>query len=871
MLPNSDLVNFTQSLLNATKNKDSSGLNCQAFIDDFLYQAPHLLGIDNVGLWLYDAQINAFTCNADFLKSPPYSPEQPHQVINASNAPELFNWLHTSSFLHIESINTNTDVSHIKDDFIHHFSLQSALITPVFYQEKQQGFLIFGQCKHDTALTNEALLVATGLSQLFSHTLEVKAGALHTELTQTQELLAEVESVGQVGGWQYNIHTKELSWTKEVYKIYGLSPDEPITPESAIAFYSQNAQETISEAFNQAVSAFTPYELELPFINDKGRQKWVRTTGKIRSKNGAVTHVYGAFEDISQQKSLLETHETTEKNFQAIIENLYDCVIILDVKGKIKSANQVVEKTFGYSPYELVNKSISLLMPEPYASMHDKYMSGYMETGLAKIIGIGRELPAMRRDGSTFPIELSISEVVNGDVVTFIGIIKDISERKEAEKEIHQLAYFDEKTGLPNRYSFEKDLQNCFDKNRLIEDTFSIFQVNLDKFSQVNLTYGDHIGDCVLQKAAARLQETLPIWASAYRNNADSFYVIISPNIEKNKADTTYQTTTTIAELIISTIKKPMLIDHHTIKIHASIGILETSANLINFTDIKPLLELSLSKAKSKGGNGYVFAEAEETNALKRQSQISLAMMKDDFINELSLAIQPQYSANGKIIGSEALVRWNSSNLGFVPPDEFIQIAEKNGRIIKVGEWVLEKVCQIVSQKLSFSSDRTSVSVNISAKQIAQPNFEQFILACLEKYQIPHHMLLLELTETALVADLELVLAKMNNLKKHKLNFSIDDFGTGYSSLKYIKYLPISELKIDKSFVDDIQDDSAIIPIVNAIIQMAQSLNLSLVAEGVETKTQVNYLKSYGCETYQGYYFSKPISCEEWLQKWPKE
>jgi len=617
------------------------------------------------------------------------------------------------------------------------------------------------------------------------------------------------------------------------------------------------------------VSQLKPYVLELPFIDGKGRHKWVKTTGQIRNNSqGVATHIYGAFEDITEQKRLLNTHKSTSQNLKTIVDNLNDSIVTISNKGIIRSANRIVEKTFGYTPVELIGKNVSILMPEPFASSHDKYMSNYLETGDAKIIGIGRELPAMKKDGTTFPMELSISEILNAEEKLFIGIVRDITERKKAEKEIHKLAYYDESTGVLNRYSFEQALEKRFVKTLSMNENLTVFLVNLDKFSQINLAYGEKIGDKVLHETALRLTKKSSNFGTLYRNGADSFYLILSAKEHVNSDYSSTQSNKVLADILLKEIRQPIIIKKHLINVQASIGILNTPTKEMNYIDIKPLLELAVSNAKKSGGNCYVFSNKNETLILKRYSELSLAMKSKKFINELDLALQPQYSIAGDIVGTEALVRWRSPTLGFVSPVEFISLAEQNGAIIKLGDWVIERVCMLVAQRQRYSTEVTPVSINISAKQIAQPNFNHNLLAKLDKHQIPYSMVILELTESALIADFDLVISKMQILKEKGINFSLDDFGTGYSSLSYIHHLPISELKIDKSFVDNITNKTDEVPIINSIIDMAKALSLMVVAEGVETKEQLGYLSERGCNIIQGYYFSKPLTAEQWLKNW---
>lgn len=837
-------------------------------VEGGLYSLPSLLSVDSAALWLLNEDNEAYRCEADFFsnKTSAIVPK----LVNKIDEPEFFQFLMSTSEVAIDNGNMHesSDINMKKMASI--FNISSILLIPIHIKGINKGFIYLGDSENATQWSSDALFVCRILVQLFSRAvMAIDKQVVEKELLHQYQLMKEIESLAKVGGWDYEISTGEIHWTAETFRIHGLSSNDNLALSECIDFYSPESQKLIEENFNLAVSKLKPYELELPFIDGKGRHKWVKTTGQIRNNSqGIATHIYGAFEDITEEKRLLNTQKSTSKNLKTIVDNLNDSIVTISNKGIIRSANRIVEKIFGYTPIELIGKNVSMLMPEPFATRHDKYMSNYLETGDAKIIGIGRELPAMKKDGSIFPMELSISEILNGEEKLFIGIVRDITERKKAEKEIHKLAYYDESTGVLNRYSFEQALEKRFAKTLSMNENLTVFLVNLDKFSQINLAYGEKIGDKVLHKTAARLEECLVNIGALYRSGADSFYVILSASEHVNCDSSSIHSNKVLADILLKKIRQPIIIKNNLINVQASIGILNTPTNEINYIDIKPLLELAVSNAKKNGGNSYVFSHKNETLILKRYSELSLAMKSKSFVDELDLALQPQYSIAGDIVGTEALVRWRSPLLGFVSPAEFIPLAEQNGAIIKLGDWVIERVCMLIAQRQEYSTEVTPVSINLSAKQIAQPNFNHNLLVKLDKYQIPYSMVILELTESALIADFDLVISKMQSLKEKGINFSLDDFGTGYSSLSYINHLPISELKIDKSFVDNITNVTDEIPIINSIIHMAKALSLMVVAEGVETKEQLDYLSKRGCNIIQGYYFSKPLTPEQWLEKW---
>ncbi|MBA6349855.1 EAL domain-containing protein [Colwellia sp. BRX8-9] len=857
------MTHYLNTLTSLSHDVGIGLVDMKALITEGLYAAPSEFSVNKAGLWILDDKKKAYSCLAYFFNEV-VDPEQ-LPLITEDNDLALFSLLQNTSDI-IEDGATYELLSNKNQMVMSAFKLQSVLLIPLNIKGENKGFIFLGNSINSTVWSDNIVFTFRFLSQLFIRSLlAVNNKSVEIELQHKNQLMNEIERITKTGAWCYGITTGEIEWTDETFRIHGLPVGDVISIEQGIKYYGLNAQTVIEKAFSRAITHFEPYELELPFIDAQGNHKWVRTTGKIRYDLQGATHVYGAFEDITQQKQLFESEKSTSKNLKSIVDNLNDCILTISDKGLIRSANRVVEKTFGYSPHELIGRNISKLMPEPFASSHGKYMQNYLQTGNAQIIGIGRELPAMKKDGSIFPMELSISEVLHGQTKVFIGIVRDITERKKAEQEIHKLAYFDDTTNILNRHSFERDLKKSFDKSMLINEDVSVFLVNIDKFSQINLTYGEGIGDDILRMIASRLTKSLPPSAVTYRNSADSFYIMAK------FFDISLIFQTELAQQIIKEINQSIEVENKLIKVQASVGILNVSSQDINYIDIKPLLELAVFKAKKQGGNCYVFADSNEASILKRHSELSMAMKNNKFTSELAIVLQPQYSPYGDIVGSEVLVRWFSSIAGFVSPGEFIPLAEKNGAIIELGEWVIDKACILLSQRRLFSTSSSPISVNISAKQIAQPNFVDKLRTKLDEYKIPYSEMVLEITESALIADFDLVIGKMQLLKNKGFHFSIDDFGTGYSSLSYIHHLPISELKIDKCFVDDIKNSTDEVPIINTIIQMAKSLHLKVVAEGVECKAQLDYLKQHGCDVIQGYYFSKPLEPEEWLDNWALE
>lgn len=676
-------------------------------------------------------------------------------------------------------------------------------------------------------------------------------------------LFEAVERIAHVGAWQLELSTEALFWTEEVYRIYGMPVNTPIIKEKAIACYREKDAQVIANRLSVLIATGKPYHEELQFVDTQGRAKWVRTTGYAdRNPQGEIVSVYGTFEDISNERAALISQQARKNRLEAILNNLNDAVITTDEKGVIKHCNVVAQRIFGYTENELIGERINILMPPPYCNEHDRYLQTYRETGEAHIIGKGRQLPAMRKNGEIFQMELALTKVEKDKEAEFIGIVRDISERISAEDKIYNMAYTDTITGLKNRRWFEQELRD--ELKRAAQPHKYIGLIDIDGISQLNLKYSVDIGDEIINTIGYTLNSRLPSSFKLYKNGADSFY-IISAN-----EDVSEEAWITLHQQIVRDVVNEVLVqgdDYHE-SITFSLGSMICHHQNESFESILDSLEYALSRAKEAKPSGQCFLTAEALNGYRREKSILSALHSGSVFNELSVVLQPQYDQNNAVCSSEALLRWHSASLGFVSPAEFIPLAEESGIIIALGDWVLNQVCQLL-HPLYKQGIKTRVAVNISAKQIISDDFSVKLLACIKRWSLPPSALVIELTETALVADVDVVKHTMQHLNMQGFHFSIDDFGTGYSSLAYLQVLPISEIKIDKCFVDDIIDAEAQHPalIVNVVLGMAKALNVRCVAEGVEAPEQVEYLKDMGCEVFQGYYFDKPLSTDIWQDK----
>ena len=752
---------------------------------------------------------------------------------------------------------------HFPDDqTLSELNAQGYLGAGLFNEKNQDiGLLvaIFNTPKHDI---NEWLQVFSLQAKLFSTQLQKDFFAIKT--ARNLSLIDEISRMSKTGSWEFYPETEKLIWSSETYRIFGLPVGSAINVQKAINSFAPGYTEELTLAFDNLRFHQQPYDIQCKIIDSSGTIRWVRASGKAELyKNGAVKRLFGAFEDITEYKTALTLNEERAMKIQNILNNINDAVFSIDVKGTITHCNDIALKTFGYTRSELIAQSVEILMPEPYASNHAFYMRNYMETGVGKIIGVGRQLPAKRKNGDIFQMELSLSESFDQGERGFIGVIRDISERIEAQDTIYNLAYTDSVTRLRNQQWFHQRFKDLMLRASLKQEYIHILLLDIDNMAQINTRFGFGNGNYAIRKIAEQLLFVIGHDYEIFKYGGDSFVVLSKKTYIKedlHKFD---------ANLVESALLSPrhfdIVINSVKWSLTASLGSAIFNPQGQSFESIINVIEQAVKRAKRSAPFGLCHISEDGFKEFDRYLDIKSKLEQAIERDELSIVLQPQVTHDGTVSSFEALVRWYSKELGPVSPSEFIPIAEDSYAICEIGDIVLRKTLSVISNFVK-SGLNTSIAINISARQIVVPDFINSLLSRVNQYGIPPHMLMLELTETALVVDIELVKETMLELARFGFRFSIDDFGTGYSSLAYLKVLPISELKIDKYFVDDIGKDfdGKAAQIVDAIIEMAKALNVTCIAEGVESEEQLKYLIGKGCEKFQGYYFSRPEPEAHW-------
>ncbi len=461
-------------------------------------------------------------------------------------------------------------------------------------------------------------------------------------------------------------------------------------------------------------------------------------------------------------------------------------------------------------------------------------------------------------------IECRGKVIVKGDGTPdkITGFVQDITERKENEKKIVKLAYYDTLTSLPNRRLLLDRLNQSIvlcDRN---EEYNAILFIDIDNFKNINDSYGHEYGDVLLKEAAKRIQQCIRKGDTLARMGGDEFILILSG---LNKVDVAAATKAkAVANKVLETLALPYKIDEQSFYSSASIGVVLFNDSSLPPSDLIKHADIAMYQAKKSGKNAAFFYEPRMQKAILDKVKLEIRLQNAIKKQHFELYYQPQIDHQNQVIGAEALIRWHDPVDGLIGPDSFIPTAEETGLIVPIGEWVMKAACRQLSLwQQDRGTENLTLSVNVSYKQLHNPEFVSMVGALISEYEIKADTLLLELTENMFIHDIELAIDRMADLNKLGVNFSIDDFGTGYSSLQYFQRLPLSELKIDRSFISDLESSLNSQSIVKTIILMANSLGLNVVAEGVEMIEQKIFLEKHGCRNFQGYLYSKPIPAGE--------
>lgn len=550
-----------------------------------------------------------------------------------------------------------------------------------------------------------------------------------------------------------------------------------------------------------------------------------------------------------------QQHKTKFELINSIFEHSLEGILITDRTGTIMKLNPSYMQITGYTEEECLGKNPRMLN----SGIHDRVFFKNLWDALRKNGYWEGEIWNRRKNGEAFPAWLKISAIHDerGNVSNYLGVFHDLTDLKHSQRQVAYQANYDALTGLPNRYLFRDHLEMALTQAQRHHHHVGVIFLDLDNFKTVNGSLGYAVGDLLLQEFAGRLKKCCRAEDTIARLAGDEFMIIL-PEMKHDG-----QNAIEVAQRILQSFSEPFFIKGHQIMSSASIGLTLYPADGHDVATLEKNADIARHRAKEQGRNTYMLYTKPMQDVLMERMELERDLYNALACDELRVYYQPQLDMkSGKIVGTEALVRWQRQD-ELVSPDKFIPFAEESGLIVPLGEWVLRQACWQTKIWHEAGFRDLSIAINLSAKQFQNDHLVILVAEVLQETGLSPQYLRLEITESTVMKDVGHAVEIMCRLRELGIRLSIDDFGTGYSSLNYLKCFPLDEIKIDKSFVKDIPDRHDDVAIAKAIFSLAHSLNMKVLAEGIENEVQLEFMRRHDCDEIQGFFFSKPIKSEE--------
>ncbi|WP_136810272.1 putative bifunctional diguanylate cyclase/phosphodiesterase [Desulfosediminicola flagellatus] len=686
-----------------------------------------------------------------------------------------------------------------------------------------------------------------------------------SNLSGTRERLLAAQKLASVGDWQFQLDTKELIWSEQIFQICGVSPKTfLVSMETSQQLIHPDDVKIVRSALFRAVRHKQPVSLEYRIVRPNGNERLVyQQVAPITDMSLPVKRLAGTIQDITERKELSTLLEKQSENIPGFI---FQFRLNPDSSCSFPYASRGSEELWGIRP-ETIRQNPQILF--------DMIHSNDLARVRNKAIASSRKLKSWR---DQFRICLPGEETIwveghgtperlaNGSTLWY-GYIWNITDRKHSENRILELALYDPLTGLANRRLLQDNLKKAILSARRNQHYNSILMLDMDNFKTLNDTQGHNTGDALLVEVGRRLRKCVRDSDTIARLGGDEFVIVLegSGSLEKDAL----KQSLAIAEKIRNTLAQPYILGEHKHVHHASasLGVALFHGNELCESELLKRVDVAMYEAKELGRNQVCLFRNERLAQISSHSAISSKLQHALDNNELSLYYQPQMDADGLPCGAEGLLRWLPPGNAPISPGTFIPIAEETGLIIPIGEWVLETACKNITELSRYQLPPDfALAVNISARQFTDKDFLNKVQAIIARNNIDTRRLKLELTESCLVQNMERGSQILSTLREMGLHIELDDFGTGYSSLNSLKRLPLDTLKLDGSLIREIEGDSRDEAILRAAIAMGKALSLTIVAEGVETLQQNDFLINEGCDVLQGYYHARPMHFESFIE-----
>ncbi len=680
-----------------------------------------------------------------------------------------------------------------------------------------------------------------------------KRAAAEQALRKSQASLARAQQMAHLGSWEMDLASGEMSCSDEVFHIYGIPGSQaPVNLKRFMQSVHAEDRPLVQRHLQLAPSLESPQGLEHRIVRPDGQTRVVYQLAELlRDSQGRPQRLVGAVQDITERRRSEEHMHLLAR----IFENTVEGILVTDANGVISMVNRAFSNITGFSAEEAIGQTPRLLSSQRQGrEFFEQMWQSLLRQGYWQ-----GEIWNRRKNGEAYPEWLAITAITDpqGRTAHYVGVFHDITEIKRNEEQISFQAYHDALTGLPNRLLFKDRLNMALAHAPRQREGLALLFLDLDDFKNINDSLGHAMGDQLLQAVSRRLVRWVRDEDSVARLGGDEFIMLL---VGTHTPDYAVQ----VASRILETMAEPLRVHGQEFYVTASIGITVYPHDGQDAETLVANADTAMYRAKADGRNNYkLFTPAMNQEVVKRmelERSLRRALREGEFV----MHYQPKVElVSGRVVGVEALIRWQRPGLGLVPPAEFIPVAEETGLIVPIGEWVLFTACRAAQgwRRQGFSDLR--VAVNLSPRQFRQRNLVQLVSRALAESGLPAHCLELEVTESVVMHSVEDAILTLEHLSQLGVHLFMDDFGRGYSSLYYLKRFPMHALKIDRSFVSDIVNNPGDASIVDTIISMSRSLNLKVVAEGVETQEQLDFLKGLRCDQMQGFLFSRPLPLEE--------
>jgi diguanylate cyclase (GGDEF)-like protein/PAS domain S-box-containing protein len=728
--------------------------------------------------------------------------------------------------------------------------------------------------KSDLALRtmqeNLEMLVRRRTEQLGKAVDALEHDAFIRERVQRESLakekqLEEAQHIAHLGSWEWNAVTNRMIMSKEMARIYGVSAEEQrehLDYTGYLKFIPPDECSVVAGIVQTALSTRQPFTYEHHVVRPDGETRFLRCSGRVElNRAGTPVRLFGTAHDRTEER-LLETRlSETEELYRKLVELSPDAIYLLH-NGKYAFSNAAGLKLAGaVDTSELIGQKFHKFIAHGSRGPVEEALQELMFSGQPASV----EGKVARLDNAVIDIELAAARFSIKGTQDILVVARDISERKKSERKIHHLAHHDVLTGLGNRLLFKERLEHAIFKSHRTGKVLAVLFVDLDRFKSINDTAGHEAGDQVLRECAQRLRNCLRESDTIARAGGDEFLILIDSFTEPLNVPA-------VVEKILRAVRQPFHVEEKVYEIDASIGVSVCPDDGDSVEMLIRHADTAMYRAKKEGDSHYRYYLPSMTQQSIDRYAIESALRHALERGEMELYFQPKFSLSSRsVCGAEALIRWHHPTEGLLLPERFVPVAEDMGVIADIGLWAIREVCRHTREWRQQGMRDVRIAVNLAYSQFADKAFFSKTERLLQDFGVDPGALELEITETMVMQHAERLMSTLHQLKRLGIHLSIDDFGTGYSSLAYLKRLPVDSVKVDRSFIKDLPGDNEDAAITHAVLALVHSLNRSVIAEGVETRAQLDFLIDNGCDEVQGYYFSPALPEKEFREFMIKE